>query len=410
MATTAEVIIVGGGIWGLSTAYQLRLRGVRPVVLERQGELASETTPRAAGLVGQIRANRVMTEAIAYCLDLLEDFKEKTGHDPGLTRHGALLVAFGEERLAAFETQAQRAKTYGVRADFVTGAEAAKLAPIMDVTSVRGALFIPGDGYLDARTLALAYGDAALDLGADIRVNVAVTSLLAKGNKIVGVETNAGRFESDRVVLAAGPWTLPLAQQLGLSLPAVAIRHQRARTVPVPGLLERQPVVRIPDLSCYVRPEQGALTYGFFDPQPTRIDIETLGERFTTSDLEPPVSVLEEARRRLTPLFPSLGTLEVAERLRGLTTFAPDGQYVLGPVGIDGLLVATGCAALGIAGSAAVGRWLAGWLVDDDPGDDLKRFLVDRFGAKANDPKWIESASVAFAGNYYGIAAMTGDE
>ena len=83
------------------------------------------------------------------------------------------------------------------------------------------------------------------------------------------------------------------------------------------------------------------------------------------------------------------------------------GQYVLGPVdGAEGLFAATGCAALGIAGSAAVGKWLAGWALDGRPGEDLARFAADRFGAQGKDPAWVRKTAHAFAGNYYGIQPM----
>ena len=115
MANDLSVVIVGGGIWGFSTAYHLARQGVSDVcVLEQNTEAAAETTPRAAGLVGQIRSSRVMCDAVQYALDLFSHFREETGHDPGLHRTGSLLVAMTSQRMQAYKQQVQRAHDNGV--------------------------------------------------------------------------------------------------------------------------------------------------------------------------------------------------------------------------------------------------------------------------------------------------------
>ena len=162
--------------------------------------------------------------------------------------------------------------------------------------------------------------------------------------------------------------------------------------------------MRVTDVSCYLRPDKGGYLYGFFEPTPVSIDLETMPADFRTGDIEPPVEVMAEAQRRLAPTFPILKDLEIAEYRRGVTTFAPDGAYMIGPVpGIDRLYLATGCAALGIAGSPAIGRWLAKWIIDGDPGEDLTMFSHQRFGAQAADLEWLRRESEQFYANYYGI-------
>ena len=208
-------------------------------------------------------------------------------------------------------------------------------------------------------------------------------------------------------MVTAGPWTGSIAEMAGQRTAMVPIRHQRVSTAPVSGIPEHHPVVRVTDASCYLRPEEEGYLYGFFEPDPTSYDLE-LPAGFRTSEIEEPVQVMEEARERLTPVFPILEGLGIAAYKRGLTTFAPDGAYLIGPVPqVEGLFAATGCAALGIAGSAAVGRWLAGWIARVDPGEDLSSVGLERFGEKAYDRAWIRRESEAFYGGYYSIPAMS---
>src|ERR687893_1158033 len=145
-----SVVIVGGGIWGLSTAYHLARAGwTDVVVLERNGALFDETTSQAAGLVGQIRATPLMRRAIRYAIDLFTGFERETGHDPGFRQVGSLLLALTPERAASFEEHVEHASKSGVEARFVDGAEMSRLAAHLDATRVEGGEFVPDEGYLD---------------------------------------------------------------------------------------------------------------------------------------------------------------------------------------------------------------------------------------------------------------------
>jgi glycine/D-amino acid oxidase-like deaminating enzyme len=409
MTRQASTVIVGGGIWGLSAAFHLARAGSTDVlVLERNHRLFDETTSQAAGLVGQIRATPLMRRAVRYAIDLFVDFERETGYDPGFRQVGSLLLALTPERMASFEEHVEHANTNGVKAHFVDGAEMSRLAPHLDVSRVEGGYFVPEDGYLDPRQCAEALRAAAEDLGVKIRTGSAATGLSVRDGRVVGVETDRGLVEAERVVVTAGPWTGILAKMVGHAPAMVPIRHQRVTTVPTPGIPDHHPVVRVTDASCYLRPEDGGFLYGFFEPNPTSYDLEKLPAGFRTSDIERPVEVMEEAHERLSPVFPVLKNLGIADYKRGLTTFAPDGAYLIGPVPqAEGLFAATGCAALGIAGSAAVGRWLADWVARGEPGEALSSVDPERFGERAADPEWVRKESEKFYGGYYSVASMS---
>src|ERR687885_752604 len=190
MAQRASTVIVGGGIWGLSTAYHLARAGSTDVqVLERNQKPFDETPSQAAGLVGQIRATPLMRRAIRYAIDLFTSFERETGHDPGFRQAGSLLLALTPERMASFEEHVEHANASGVEARFVDKAEIARLAPHLDVKSVEGGYFVPEDGYLDPQQCARAFCAAAEDLGARIRTGTAATGLSVRDGRVVGVET-----------------------------------------------------------------------------------------------------------------------------------------------------------------------------------------------------------------------------
>ncbi len=410
MSGQASTVIVGGGIWGLSTAYHLARAGSTDVVvLERNERLFDETTSQAAGLVGQIRATPLMRRAVRYAIELFTGFRAQTGHDPGFRQVGSLLLALTPERTASFAEHVEHANENGVEAYFVDGAEMSRLAPHLEPSRVEGGYFVLGDGYLDPGRCAEAFRAAAEDLGVRILTGTAATGLSVRDDRVAGVETDRGIFEAGRVVVTAGPWTGLLAKTMAGHEPAmVPIRHQRVTTAPAPAIPGHHPVVRVTDASCYLRPEGGGYLYGFFEPYPTTYDLERLPPGFRTADIEEPVEVMDEARERLAPVFPILRGLEVTAYRRGLTTFAPDGAYLIGPVpGVAGLFAATGCAALGIAGSAAVGSWLANWVARGEPGEDLSPFDPERFGERAADREWVRRRAEEFYGDYYSVASMS---
>ena len=400
-----RVVVVGGGIWGLSTAFHLAEMGCTSVrLLERNDDVALETTPRAAGLVGQIRTSPAMCGAVQYALRLFEELGARTGLDLGLHRTGSLMVALTPERMEAYARQVAMAVQNNVDAAFVSHDEMKRLSPALDVSKLEGGFFVAGDGYVEPQKCARAYAAAARELGVSIELNTPVTGLEIEAGQVRGVATDAGLVEADAVIVTSGPWTAQLARQSGHDLPLVPIRHQRVRTVPAAGIPDHHPVVRVTDVSCYVRPEQGGYLYGFFEPEPTAIDLEAMPPSFRTDDIEPPVHVMAEAQRRLAAVYPILGELDIAEYKQGMTTFAPDGMFLAGPVpGTQGLFVASACAALGIAGSAAMGRWLASWVLRGKPDEDLSEFDLQRFGDRVTDRQWVREQGTQFYGSYYGI-------
>lgn len=407
MAKHPDVLIVGGGIWGASTAFHLAQRGTVSVrVVERNFDLAQETTINAAGMIGQIRSSPVLTRAIQYALDLFESFPRQFGSDPGFVRSGSLFLGLTPERMAYFDDQIAVGRRNGLVVDAVRRADLHKRLRGLNEDHILGGYFVEGDGYVSPEKAARSLASAAVDLGADFRFGVRATGVRVEAGRALGVETTAGFLPTGSVVLTAGPWTVSIARALGIDLAVQPIRHQRIRTERWDDLPHGHPVVRIPDLSSYVRPEGRSLIFGHFEAHPTPYDLDTLPREFHTPDIDPPVELMERARAAAARIYPRLGELEIAEYRRGLVTLAPDASYVMGPApGVANLYLATGCAALGIAGAPAVGRWLAQWVLDGQPADDVSVFRLDRYTDQASDRSWVREAACQAYGSYYAIRA-----
>lgn len=403
-----KTLIVGGGIWGLSTAYHLARAGETDVlVLERGEDTAGETTSQAAGLVGQFRSTPLMRRAIRYAIDLFTSFEKETGHDPGFRQVGSLLLALTHERMVSYVDHVEHANRNGVEARFVDASEMRCLCPHIEPDHVEGGYFVSGDGYVDPKRCARAFRAAAEDLGVEIRVEIEVTGLSIRDGRATGAMTDHGFVEAEKVVVTAGPWTALLAKTVGVEMAVAPIRHQRVTTSPVLGIPDYHPVVRVTDASCYLRPERGGFLHGFFEPYPVTHDLEASRTFFRTRDVETSIMLIADSYERLVPVFPVLENAGVIQVKRGLTTFAPDGAYLVGPApGIEDLFLATGCASLGIAGSAAIGRWLSNWITKGDPGEELSAVSPGRFGARSANREWARRESEKFYADYYSISSM----
>lgn len=401
----ADVVVVGGGIWGLSTAYHLATCGHRRVVvIERGPRIAAETTQQAAGQIGQLRTNPVLVRAVQYTLDLMRGFKDTTGHDPHFTQTGSLHIALTEQRAELFQRQLKLAGSLQIDIEEATSNQITRLVPAMNQSGLQGAVFLPDDGYVEAEQCALAYGAAARDLGVEIRTGCELKSLREENGHIVAVEMNDGMINCDQLVITVGPWARLVLSRAGFHVPMQPIRLQQSLTVPLPELPLHHPVVRIPDESCYLRPERGGYLYGFFDPDPFSVDLAAMPPDFSTNDILPAPALVDDSRRRLAPIFPILEELVIEQYRQGLVGGTPDGYFILGPVPtLDGVWVATGCGGTGIAASAAVGRWLARWILDGDPGEDLGDFAPHRFGDRAIQDDWVREQSEETFRNYYAL-------
>ncbi|MEO8386594.1 MAG: FAD-dependent oxidoreductase, partial [Betaproteobacteria bacterium] len=188
----AEIVIIGGGIAGCSTAYHLALMGKKDVLLLEQGTLTCGTTWHAAGLVGQMRPNRNMTRMSKYGIELYSTLEAETGLATGWKQCGSVNVAKTPERMQVYRKQAAMARSFGVDVDIISAQRAGELYPIMRTEDLQGALWIPGDGKANPADLTMSLAKGARNRGVKMIENIEVTGILAENGRVAGVRTALG--------------------------------------------------------------------------------------------------------------------------------------------------------------------------------------------------------------------------
>jgi sarcosine dehydrogenase len=403
-AREAAAVVVGGGIWGCAIAYHLARAGLRDVVVLERRELACGNTPQAAGLVGQLRSTELMVRSIRRVVARLERWAAEHGEECGFRQVGSLKLALTEPRVKELEEHVAHAREWGLEVELISPAAARARVPLLDAAGVRAAAWIPGDGYVEPYTLAMAIARAARRLGVRFETERPVTAIRIERGAVRAVDTPAGPLDAPRVVVAAGPWVERVAEAVGLRVDTVPLRHQHWTTAPMAEVPPDLPVVRVPDASVYIRPEVGGLMLGGFEARPRAFSMAELPLTFEIEHTEKDLGVLEELAGGLTRAFPGLAGAPVLKGCAGLPTFTPDGNYLIGAApGVDGLWVAAGCNAIGIAGSLLIGEWMGELVVEGRTRDDTATQSLTRFGARYADRRRLREACESIYGHFYSL-------
>ena len=403
MIGSADVVVVGSGAFGASVAYHLARRGRRVVVLERS-ELASQTSPRAAGLTSQVRATPALTRLAQRAVVKLAAFSAETGQPLRFTQSGALKIARTERDAEQLAHEVARGGAAGVPIDFVSVAEARQRLPILGERDIVAVTWSPTDCNVEPSELPLGYCRAAEKLGAVLLPHTPATGFEIGPRGVEGVRTPSGTIATRVVVDAAGAWARLVAASLGTALPVVPTRHQLLITEPIPGVGPEFPIARVIDANVYVRHERGGLMLGGYEPDPVQLDMAALPPSFDVAELPLDIEVLWRLARSVSAQFPIFQdpTLRIAEHRGGLPTITADDRYLVGPLpGVAGAWVMSGCCVGGLSISPALGEALAEWIVDGAPALDLSEISTARFaGRELDEAELRERCRRAYATHY----------
>jgi glycine/D-amino acid oxidase-like deaminating enzyme/glycine cleavage system aminomethyltransferase T len=399
-----QIVIVGGGIVGLSVAYHLAKLGRRDIVLLEQGRLTCGTTWHAAGLVGQMRPNRSMTRMSQYGTQLYAALEHETGLATGWKQCGSVNVARTRERWIVFQRQAAMARSFGIEVDLLTPREALQKWPLLRSDDLQGALWFPADGKANPADLAMSLAKGARNLGVKIHEESKVVGIRTGKGVVTDVETADGCISCEIVVNCAGQWARALGAQSGVSIPLHSAEHFYIVTEPIAGAHSMLPVMRDPDGYIYFKEEVGGLLMGGFEPRAKPWGMDGIPERFEfqllPEDWEQFQPLMEAAIHRV----PALETAGVKLLLNGPESFTPDGNFILGEAPeVRSYFVAAGFNSAGIANAGGAGKLLAEWIAGGEAPMDLFEVDIRRFGRFAADARWLRERTVETLGLHYAM-------
>jgi len=400
----ASVIIIGGGIAGCSIAYHLTRLGITDVILLERRQLTCGTTWHAAGLVGQLRATRNLTELAKYTADLYHSLEAETGQATGFKQNGSISVAKTPARLEELRRGASMGKNFGLQIDELSPGEIKERWPLLEVGDIVGGIFIEKDGQTNPIDTTQALAKGAKMRGARIFENTRVSHIRVENGRAAGVETDAGYISADTVVLCAGMWSHRLAASCGVAVPLHAAEHFYIVTEPVAGLPGNLPVLRVQDECAYYKEDAGKLLMGCFEPVAKPWGMNGIPEDFCFDTLPEDYDHFEPILASAVRRVPALGTTGIQLFFNGPESFTPDDRYYIGETPeVRDLFVATGFNSVGIAASGGAGKVVAQWIVDRRPPMDLADVDIRRVMPFQANRRYLHDRTVETLGLLYAM-------
>jgi glycine cleavage system T protein len=398
----AQVVIIGGGIVGCSTAYHLTKYGWKDVVLLERKSLTSGTTWAAAGLVGQLRANEALTKLAQYGTELYAKLEDETGQSTGYQANGSIMVAQTEARVQEYTRAMAMARSFGIEMDRISFDEAKKLWPLLHTDDLAGAFFLPRDGMTSPVDTAQALAKGARLNGASIFEETKVTGVQLQNGAVTGVSTDRGDIACEYVVCCAGMWSRELGDMVGVSLPLHAAEHMHIVTKPIEGAYKGMPSLRDMDGYIYFREEVGGLMMGGFEPIAKPWGMKGIPDEFCFTELNEDWEQFAIFMENAITRCPAMETAQVRHLTVVPESFTPDNAYMLGEApGLKNFFVACGMNSVGIASAGGAGMAVAQWMVQGYPEEDLWSVDVRRYAPWQRNSKYLQDRMVEMVGILY---------
>ncbi|MYA36042.1 MAG: FAD-dependent oxidoreductase [Gammaproteobacteria bacterium] len=405
MKKRARVVVIGGGVVGVSALYHLARKGWGDeVVLVEKGELTSGSTWHAAGLLPLFNMSYSVGQIHKYSVQLYRELERETGQRVGFSQVGNLRLAMNRDRMDEYYQYAATAKTIGVDVRFLTPAEIGNLWPLCDIDGLVGGIYHPEDGYIQPADLTQALAIGARARGAEIYRKTAVMGITRSTSGGWVVHTDKGDITCDHVVSATGNYARKTGEMVGLDVPVMPVEHQYIVTEPHPALKERKReglpelgVLRESDGSWYLREENSGFILGPYEkdapccyvdgPDPAA-EYELFQE-----DIDRLMPHIEAAMARV-PKFAEVGIKSV---YNGAIAYTPDGNPIVGPAwDLENFWLSEGHS-FGITAAGGAGWQLAEWIVEGEPTIDMLGVEPRRFGDYATRDYLIRKNEEAYA-------------
>ena len=382
MRNDARVVVIGGGVVGVSVLYHLTKAGWKDVLLIERGELTCGSTWHAAGGMHTINGDPNVARLQQYTINLYKEIEQISGQSCGIHVTGGIMLAGTRARLDWLKMAKARGRYLGMELEIISVDEAARIFPLMNKEHFVGALYDPIEGHVDPYGVTHAYARAAQIGGAQVVRHTRVTDLKPRADGSWDVITDHGNVHAEHVVNAGGLWAREVGRMVGLELPILAMEHQYLITEDIPALKGQKEQLHCIDFEgeIYTRQERGGMLLGTYEragvPWSPRATPWDFTQSLLPNDLERIAPSLEVGFEH----FPALGEAGIRKVVNGPFTFAPDGNPLVGPIrGLRNFWVACGVMA-GFSQGGGVGLALSHWMVDGDPGADIWGMDVARYG------------------------------
>jgi glycine cleavage system aminomethyltransferase T/glycine/D-amino acid oxidase-like deaminating enzyme len=399
----APVVIIGGGIIGVSALYHLAHRGVDAVLFERK-KIASGTTWHAAGIVGQLRDSTSQTELGKYTAKLFETLEIETGQATGYKQNGTINIALGDVRHEQLLRSHDHAARMGIETRMLTVAELKEFWPEIDISDVKSAFHVPSNGQVNPLDVSVALSKGARALGARVFEDTKVDRLILKDGKVTAVETSCGVVATDKVLIAGGMWSHLFAKAHGVTVPLHAAEHFYIVTEPIEGLPSTQPILNIAEERTYWKEDAGKLLIGGFEAMGKPFGCGGIPENFEFDELPFDMEHVEPELERMFARMPALAEMGIQTFFNGPESFTPDGRPYMGPsLEIEGVYLATGMNSNGILNSGGMGLTMAEWLIDGLPSRSMLPLLAVRAHPFQKNTAYNAERAAEAVGFHYGV-------
>ncbi|HET7236652.1 MAG TPA: FAD-dependent oxidoreductase [Actinomycetota bacterium] len=383
MTERYRVVVIGGGITGCSVAYHLARAGWTDVLLVDKGELTSGSTAHAAGLVTMFNPSPTMMRFRRYSIELYRELGV-------FETVGSLRFASSPEQLLELKRGASRARGIGLDVELLGPSDARDLMPAASSASLHGAVWVPGDGFLDPHTATHALATGARALGVTLRTGARVEAIeLTADREVSAVVVDGERIGCEVVVNAAGMWAPRVAAMVGAAVPSTPVDHQHVALRAVPGdeLPRDMPCFRDPDNLVYGKSEAGGLLFGGYEGDPVARWVDGVPWEHGSRSLPPDQDRFEPLMRGAIRRFPFLEGAEVVKLVCHPDAMTPDADPLLGPIpGTRGFFLAAGLSLNGFGGAGGIGKAISEWVTSGETELDLTAYRAWRFGAVYRDP------------------------
>jgi dimethylglycine dehydrogenase len=404
MRTHARVVVIGGGVVGVSTLYHLAKKGWTDSVLIERKELTSGSTWHAAGLLPLFNLSYSVGQIHKYSVALYQTLEQETGLDPGLRQVSNIRLARTRDRMDEYNYYAGVAETIGVKVKFLTPGEVKEIWPLCDVEGIIGAIQHLEDGYIQPADLTQSLARGARERGAEINRHTTTTAIERLASGEWKVSTDKGDITCEHVVSATGNFARATGRMVGINVPVIPVEHQYIVTEAHPEIVKRKAqglpemgVLRESDSAWYMREEAGGLLLGpyekgapacYVDGPSSDSEYELFAE-----DLDRLAPHIETAIARV----PAFGEVGVKKVYNGAIAYTPDGSPIVGPApGVRNFWLNEGHS-FGVTAAGGAGWQLAEWIVDGEPTIDMLGVDPRRFGPYADTGYLVAKNEEAYA-------------